>query len=276
MIKSLFFDIDGTLVSFETHQIPRSTIDALEKAKAQGISIYISTGRPISIITNLGDIKHLIDGYITTNGAYCFVGHDVVRCCPISPADVAALLRDAVRHDYSCLIVGDRNVALLNRQEIFDEVFLRTLAVKGIDLDLPVSRVIGSLGNGILPDYHSDREPQDILQMSPFFDERHEKDIMRRLDQCQSGRWHPAFTDITSVNADKGKGLKAMARHLGIRMEETMAFGDGGNDIAIIQTAGTGVAMGNACDALKEQADFVTDDVDHDGIAKALEHFHVI
>ena len=77
-IKALFFDIDGTLVSFQTHRIPQSTVEALEKAKQNGVSIYISTGRPIILITNLGQIEHLIDGYITTNGARCFVENHIV------------------------------------------------------------------------------------------------------------------------------------------------------------------------------------------------------
>lgn len=51
MIKALFFDIDGTLVSFRTHEIPESTVNALEEVKKQGLKVYISTGRPLSIIT---------------------------------------------------------------------------------------------------------------------------------------------------------------------------------------------------------------------------------
>lgn len=73
MIKALFFDIDGTLVSFQTHQIPVSAVRAIEQAKERGIQVYISTGRPFALINNLGDIRHLIDGYITVNGAYCFI-----------------------------------------------------------------------------------------------------------------------------------------------------------------------------------------------------------
>jgi hydroxymethylpyrimidine pyrophosphatase-like HAD family hydrolase len=64
---ALFFDIDGTLVSFNTHQIPYSTVRALTDAKANGAQVYIATGRPLMIITNLGAIEHLIDGYITTS-----------------------------------------------------------------------------------------------------------------------------------------------------------------------------------------------------------------
>ena len=72
-VKALFFDIDGTLVSFKTHQIPQSTVDAIAQAKANGVGVFISTGRPLPIITNLKAIEQYIDGYITTNGALCIV-----------------------------------------------------------------------------------------------------------------------------------------------------------------------------------------------------------
>lgn len=97
MTKALFFDIDGTLVSFETHMIPQSTVDALTEAKARGVEIYISTGRPYPIINNIGQISHLIDGYITTNGAYCFIGDEVISCDPIPDGDVALVLEKSMR-----------------------------------------------------------------------------------------------------------------------------------------------------------------------------------
>ena len=76
---ALFFDIDGTLVSFKSHEIPASTILALTQAKAKfQHKVFISTGRPPLIITNRGAIEHLINGYITINGALCFVGNEVV------------------------------------------------------------------------------------------------------------------------------------------------------------------------------------------------------
>ena len=58
--------------------------------------------------------------------------------------------------------------------------------------------------------------------------------------------------------------------------DETMAFGDGGNDVAMLRAAGAGVAMGNACDEALAAADYVTASVDDDGIRRALEHFGVI
>lgn len=67
-----------------------------------------------------------------------------------------------------------------------------------------------------------------------------------------------------------------MADYLGLNIDETMAFGDGGNDISIIKKAGIGVAMGNAGDNLKEVADYITTSVDEDGVMNALVHFGVI
>lgn len=72
MKRFLFFDIDGTLVSFKSHKIPESAIYGLTLAKEKGAGIYIATGRPYGLINNIEEIKHLVDGYITANGAYCF------------------------------------------------------------------------------------------------------------------------------------------------------------------------------------------------------------
>lgn len=64
--------------------------------------------------------------------------------------------------------------------------------------------------------------------------------------------------------------------YYGLSLDEAMAFGDGGNDVPMVRDAALGVAMGNACDELKQVADYVTLSVDEDGIAVALEHFGLI
>ena len=99
---------------------------------------------------------------------------------------------------------------------------------------------------------------------------------MPRIPDCVSGRWHPEFMDITSRMADKGRGLTAIAQHLGIPLEACAAFGDGGNDISMIRAAGVGVAMGNAGDDVKQAADFVTTHIDEDGIMHAMQHLGIM
>ena len=257
---ALFFDIDGTLVSFQTHEIPASTILALTQAKANGSRVYIATGRPPLIINNLGAIEQLIDGYITTNGALCYVGDEMVTCQPIPKADVMTCVDDCRERGNSLIVIGRKDVAVIDPRGDVDRIFRQMLAVKNLDQASPLDVVL----------------QQDILQLTAFFPADYEPELMARMPQCVSGRWHPEFTDITANGADKGKGILAMARHEGFDPSRTMAFGDGGNDTSMILQAGIGITMGNAIDDLKRQADYVTTSVDDDGILNALRHFNVI
>ena len=259
-IKALFFDIDGTLVSFKSHRIPQSTVDALEQAKKNGVEVYISTGRPKQIINNLGQIEHLIDGYITANGARCFVEDTLVSQHAILPSDVKKIIEAADRDNYPAIVVSESRFAIHHYTDEVYEIFCKGL---GVDSSIFITDV-GALGD----------EP--ILQVTPFCTVEQEALLMPTLENCTSGRWHPAFTDITARGADKGKGLQAMADYLGLNIEETMAFGDGGNDISIIKKAGVGVAMGNAGEELKLVADYITTHVDEDGVKNALIKYGVI
>lgn len=259
-IKALFFDIDGTLVSFKSHRIPQSTVDALEQAKKNGVEVYISTGRPKQIINNLGQIEHLIDGYITANGARCFVEDTLVSQHAILPSDVKKIIEAADRDNYPAIVVSESRFAIHHYTDEVYEIFCKGL---GVDSSVFVTD-LNRLGD------------EAILQVTPFCTVEQEALLMPTLENCTSGRWHPAFTDITARGADKGKGLQAMADYLGLNIEETMAFGDGGNDISIIKKAGVGVAMGNAGDELKQVADYITTHVDEDGVKNALIKYGVI
>jgi Cof subfamily protein (haloacid dehalogenase superfamily) len=257
---ALFFDIDGTLVSFKTHEIPASTIFALTQAKANGHKVFISTGRPPLIITNLGAIENLIDGYVTVNGALCFVGNEIVRCKDIPKEAVMTVTKDAQERNYGLIVVGEKDVAVLDPHGEVDRIFRGELAVENLNQAKPLDVVLR----------------QRILQLTPFFPEEYERDLMERIPSCTSGRWHPAFTDITAKGADKGEGILALTTHLGQNPQFTMAFGDGGNDISMIKVAGIGIAMGNALESLKNEADYTTTSVDNDGVLGALQHYGLI
>ena len=257
---ALFFDIDGTLVSFKTHEIPASTILALTQAKANGHRVFIATGRPPIIITNLGAIAHLIDGYVTTNGALCLVGSETVACHAIPAASARLITDDAVARGYGLIVIGERDVAVYDPKGDVDRIFSQELAVKNLHLAKPLDALF----------------QQRILQITAFFTADYETALMARVPDCTSGRWHPEFTDITAIEADKGQGLLTMAAYAGLDPAYTIAFGDGGNDTTMIRTAGIGIAMGNAIDALKQEADYVTTSVDDDGIRTALQHFGII
>lgn len=260
MIRAAFFDIDGTLVSFKTHKIPQSAVDAIKTFHDRGGRVYISTGRPIAIVTNIGQISDIVDGYITFNGAYTFVGNDDINIDAIPDSDVQVMLKDADVNGYPVIVCGKRDLVVYNYHEIFDEVFVDELGVTNIDINKPISALQG----------------QPILQLTPFFRLDAEKKVMPRMPHCISARWNPQFTDITRSGADKGNALRMLAAHEGLDISECMAFGDGGNDISILRAAGIGVAMGNAADGVKASADYVTTHIDDDGIANAFRHFELI
>ena len=246
MIKALFFDIDGTLVSFNTHEIPSSTLAAIAEAKAKGIKIFIATGRPKAIINNLTALqeRELIDGYITMNGGYCFVGDEVIYKHSIPVQDVKALAALSDERNFPCIFVAEHTVAVCNTNKLVNEIFHDFLHV---DI-LPIQTT-------------AEATQPEIFQMTPFITTEEEK---------------TAFTDIVAKGIRKQKGIDEIIRHFGIGQEETMAFGDGGNDISMLRHAAIGVAMGNANDDVKETADYITTSVDEDGIQKALKHFGII
>ena len=117
----------------------------------------------------------------------------------------------------------------------------------------------------------------DILQLNIFVDENKEKYLIDNvLKNSQSSRWNKSFADVNSKYGGKEVGIDKIIEYYGIKLEETIAFGDGGNDINMIKHAHIGVAMGNANKEVKEIADYITDDVDNDGVYKALKHFNLI
>ena len=113
-------------------------------------------------------------------------------------------------------------------------------------------------------------------QMCFYLNAETERRVMPELPSLAANRWCPIFTDINVRGVDKATGMLSFAREYGLRADELMAVGDGGNDVPMLRAAGAGVAMGNACGEAVSAADFVTASVDDDGIRKALEHFGVI
>ncbi|MDR0988983.1 MAG: Cof-type HAD-IIB family hydrolase [Prevotellaceae bacterium] len=258
MIKALFFDIDGTLVSFHTHRIPDSAVEAIAAARGRGIKIFIATGRPYAIVNNLGALqaRGLVDGYITMNGGYCFVEGEVIHKGIIPSEEVHTLARLSVEHDFPCIFVEEHTLSVCRPTDEVAKVFYDFLKVDR----LPTCT----------PDEVVDKE---IFQMTPFITPEQEQRFMPLLPHCEAGRWYPTFADLTAKGNTKQHGVDLLIRRFGIRLEETMAFGDGGNDMGMLRHVSLGVAMGNASDQVKAAADYVTSEVDEDGIANALRHF---
>lgn len=257
MIKAVFFDIDGTLVSFKTHEIPISAQKAIAGLRNNGVKVFIATGRHILSIPDLGDLN--FDGYITINGGLCLTGDKkpVYKHC-VPKSNIESMIELQKITSFPCLVMDDEGLFINYINEIVDKVQEMKLFpnVKVRPFEESLNR--------------------DIYQMVSFITEEQEKAVHPHIPDCDSLRWHPAFTDFVPKGSSKAVGIDHMIEHFGIKLEETMAIGDGGNDIAMLEHAWVGVVMGNASDEVKAVADYVTDSVDEDGVYNALKHFGLI
>jgi Cof subfamily protein (haloacid dehalogenase superfamily) len=119
----------------------------------------------------------------------------------------------------------------------------------------------------------------EVYQLGAFLNSEEQEALKiteRFMPSCAELRWSPDFFDILPRESSKSAGIDRIIEHYGISIEETMAFGDGGNDIDMLQHAAIGVAMGNAGDNVKAAADHITTSVDDDGILNALKKFNIL
>jgi hypothetical protein len=259
-IKAVFFDIDGTLVSFETHLVLAATRCALAALRAQGVGVYIASGRHIASINNLPNLE--FDGYVTINGTMASVlrqgRQEVVYRHPIPQADIASWLDYLDAEPRSTVMVMEEGLLMNFKSAEMNQIFEL--------LNFPCPEV-GDLRTVA---------GSTVYQIITTFTDADEPRVMTHLPHCKTTRWHPLFTDIIERNGSKANGIEELIRHLGLDRSEIMAFGDGGNDVEMLRFAGTGVAMGNAPERVRAVADYVTDSVDEDGVLHALQHFGLV
>lgn len=258
MIKAVFFDIDGTLVSFQTHEVPPSTVEALAALRERGVKVFIATGRHKDSIDNLGTLE--FDGYVTLNGGYCWADGQAIYKHPIPRADIDSLIRfEQEVKRFPCALVEEDGLF----QNYIDDTARQLYGL--LNFPLPPLRPL------------EENNSKEVFQLIAFFrDGEEEQQIMAALPHCEATRWNPLFADVVPQGSSKAIGIDKIIAHYGIRLEETMAFGDGGNDILMLRHAGIGVAMGNSTTEVQAAADWVTTSVDEDGIMNALRHFGVI
>lgn len=262
MIKALFFDIDGTLVPYGSGRIPEEVSIAIRQARRNGVKAFISTGRHLDWINNLGDTE--FDGFVTVNGGMCIDADRKIcihKTC-IDPEDILRLNDFSKKTDIPLVVVPAEG-------NIFITGFTPEVEYVAKELHIPpiaVDKVASAIG-------------KDVVQLMAFGSENERResglfgDVLRH---AVATSWNPYFCDIIPEGSDKSCGLKAMGDHFGFVLSETMAFGDGSNDIGMLRAAGIGVAMGNADEKVKAVADYTTTADNNHGIVNALRHFGII
>lgn len=264
MIKALFFDIDGTLMPFSTRKISENTLAALHQAKANGLHLFIASGRPPIQLQLLDESFHSVpwDGYVMMNGQFCLDENRKAFHIKAMPQEALETLVPWLKEtaDFCCTF-HEENYSYDLR---FNQRTWNYLSSIGkTERMTPVDDPVRALSH---PTY----------MICPYIPPEKDEEFVAHAPGLKSARWTPDFADIIPADGGKDVGIGLMLERFGITPEECMAFGDGGNDITMLDYCGTGVAMGNANDAVRAHADYVTDHCDDDGIVSALKHFKLI
>lgn len=258
-MKAVFFDVDGTLVSFNTHAVPESAKMAIKRMRAGGIKAFVATGRMRSMLGVLDDIE--FDGFITYNGG----------CC-----------ENGAGEEIFSMHIPKEHLFRLNRRlerEGFAVSYMRRDGMYVNELSEAVINVANHVNVAPPIVMHPDEIIQKpVYQLCIYLDddEKINSILREELAGCISNRWISWFADVNMAGITKQLGIDKIIEHYSIDLCETMAFGDAANDIPMIKHAAVGVAMGNASDSVKAVADYITATVDDDGIYKALKHYNLI
>ncbi|RTL00666.1 MAG: HAD family phosphatase [Proteobacteria bacterium] len=260
--KIAFFDIDGTLTRADG-SISDVVIQAVQSALARGHKIVLASGRPTFGMLDLIDVFGLTngDGYlISYNG--CAIYH-------IPSSSYMAL--HALKHDTLQLLdIELQKYPAISPIFYANEQILTTKRNKFVDFEgeLNKSQVFE------VESYPLTGSPKLIWAGEPSQLDLIEQDIVAKFGYlCTIARSLPCFLEFTPLGVDKGAAVNEVCTLLEHSLVETVAFGDGNNDRAMLQAAGIGVAMENGRDELKAIADFIAPSNELDGVVVAIEKF---
>ena len=270
-IKMICLDLDGTLLNSDK-QLSERNRRALTEAAARGIYIVPTTGRLAGALTPSVASLPFLRYVIAVNGAMI---SDVVTgetLCREEIANADALRILSVLDDfpgiYDCYIdgCGYMNAEMLARAEKY------TIDEHHLELVRSTRKPVDDLKRFV-------REKGCTVQKSQImFENRAVRDsvlpvIRERLPEFLHSCTYVTNIEINSPRAHKGAGLEFLCRYLGIPTSSAMSFGDGSNDISMLQAAGVGVVMANADEDILPYGDLIAPSCDEDGVAQILEQY---
>ncbi|HIS28233.1 MAG TPA: Cof-type HAD-IIB family hydrolase [Candidatus Avamphibacillus intestinigallinarum] len=252
----VFFDIDNTLLNSKK-ELPRSTREAIQQLKKNDIEVAFATGRPPFMFNELR--KELnIENYISYSGQYVVMNDEVIYKNTIDEDEVSRLWNIAMKKEVPMIFMDETKMNATVPNHPFIKSGLSKLQFEYPEVNL--EKIIN----------------RNIYQ-ALLFCEENEEDTLR----CEQGRsriirWHKYTCDVLPGNGHKAVGIKKFLEASGIAPENSFGFGDGLNDIEMLQAVGYGVAMENGVEPLKAVADYVTNTVDEDGVLHALRKLELI
>lgn len=254
--KIVFFDIDGTLVNADKN-MAQSTFNAIKHLQSNEVEVVLATGRPSFMFEDIR--KQLeIDSYISFSGQYVVLNGEVVHSNPINADEVRRLHSESKARELPMIFMsGDKMKATVeNHPFIYEGLEPLKFAYPKVDEMFAFD--------------------ETIFQALLFCETGDEIELACPDGLSKFLRWHKYSLDVLPGNGHKAVGIEKLLDASGVYMENTFAFGDGPNDLEMIEAVSFGVAMGNAVPEVKAVADYVTEHVDNDGVVKGLEYLGLI
>jgi Cof subfamily protein (haloacid dehalogenase superfamily) len=259
--KLIAVDIDGTLLNSEGI-ITEKTREAIQRAVAKGAIFSICTGRPIQGVEGFNSLLNLDSPFITYNGAMIVMGKskEILFEQSLSPEVARNIIRIGKELETTMIIWSNNKLYVY---EINDKTNYYNRVLKVDPIVIEDEEEI--LQNGVTKILWYD-DPKNL--------EAYQVRLKEELkDSCNFHTSQPIYLEFVDKNISKATAMEKIGEHFGIKREEMIAIGDGFNDLAMIEYAGLGVAMGNAPQAIKDRANYVTLSNDEDGIAHVLDKF---
>jgi len=243
--KAVFMDIDGTLM--QNSVVSEKVINAIKQARGAGHLFFICTGRSKGHLPKLLRDADYIDGYVLSCGMYCEVQGEIIYRELLELENLQKAAHYFCENGYECRFDGEDRMLALNSNRPECTSFVK---FEDINREFPKEAISKLTIRGkYRPEY------------SEFFGDK--------FTVYDMGGW----SDVVKKGVTKATGMQLMLDHVGIPQKDSIGIGDGSNDLPMIKYAGLGVAMGNAPENVKAEADYVTETCDNDGVAVMIEKF---
>mgnify|MGYP002623002628 CR=1 FL=1 len=257
MIKAAFFDVDNTLYDWRSRRYIDSGIEAIKKAKENGVKVFVCSARPYASLKDFGvfDLGIKWNGSITTCGAFVTLGNRTVKSMLMDSKDIRKLCKTALSNSITMELVSPKRRYLIAPGNTYLENYYGTY----VD---PINDVHPYRGEGIT----------GVLIFAP---EEFDPLFKSIVPHFSFFRFHEYGLDISDGEHRKGEGIQAILDRLGVSKEEAISFGDDFQDITMGESS-IFVCVGNGKEEVKKAADFVCPDIADDGLEFALREFEVI
>ncbi|GAB6167831.1 sugar-phosphatase [Clostridium carnis] len=265
MYKLVAIDMDGTLLR-EDKSVSERTKKAIQAAKDKGVTVVLATGRPIEgVLRYLEELNMLgeEDYVLSYNGSLVqkTKTKEIVSKVTLKGSDLHYLKDLSDKLGVNIHAFWEKKGLITPKNSKYTKVEAEINNIKVTEIDFSTISNDENMIKIMMID-----EPEVL---GPAI-EKLPKEVYDKYTVVKST---PYFLEFLNSSANKGTGVELLAKHLGIKREEIITFGDAGNDIHMIEYAGLGVAMENAFDEVKEIADYITDSNENDGVATAIEKF---